>query len=83
MGKVSKVWVVLIVTKPLKQGKMLSLSGGDKVLVMFRYERLPNFYYVCGRLDHQELEYDQVVLVKKGGKKIQCEYGNWMKAEGS
>ena len=69
------------VTKPLKRGKMLSLAEGGKVLAMFRYERLPDFCYVCGCLDHQELDCDKVIQSKKRGRKIQREYGNWMKAE--
>ena len=53
------------------------------MLARFKYERLPNFCYVCGRLDHQELDCDEVVRSKKGGRKIQREYGNWLKANGT
>ena len=50
-GKFLKIRVALNITKPLKRGKMLSLSGGGKVLARFKYERLSDFCYVCGRLD--------------------------------
>ena len=63
------------------RGKMLSLVEGGKVLAMFRYERLPDFCYVCGCLDHQELDCDMVIQSKKRGRKIQREYGSWLKAE--
>ena len=55
-GKHLTVKVSINTSKPLKRGKMISVEGGGRVLAMFRYERLPDFCYVCGRLDHQELE---------------------------
>ena len=60
---------------------MLFLAEDDKVLTIFRYERLPDFYYVCGCLDHQELDCDKVIQSKKRGGKIQLEYDNWLKVE--
>ena len=46
------VRVSINVMKPLKRGKMILVERNGKVLAMFRYERLPDFCYVCGRLDH-------------------------------
>ena len=37
---------------------------------------------MCGRLDHNEKDCDEVVRSMKTGKKIQKEYGPWMRAEG-
>ena len=60
---------------------MLSILRGSKVLAMFRYEHLPDFCCVCGRLDHLEQDCDAVVHLKKEGKKAQREYGSWLRAE--
>ena len=37
---------------------------------------------MCGRIDHNEKDCDEVIRSKKAGKKIQKEYGPWMRAEG-
>ena len=55
---------------------------GKKTLVAFRYERLPDFCYVCGKLNHQEHECEEVIKMKKDGRKIHREYGPWLRAEG-
>ena len=54
------------------------IGRNGKVMAIFKYERLPDFCYVCGRLDHQELECDEVVRIKKTGGKVHREYGPWM-----
>ena len=81
-GRYLKVRVSINTSKSLRRGKMLSVPGGSKVLAMFRYEHLPDFCYVCGRLDHLEQDCDVVVRLKKEGKKAQREYGSWLRAEG-
>ncbi|KAK4415858.1 hypothetical protein Salat_2693200 [Sesamum alatum] len=40
------------VNKPLKRAFKIRTSIGDKPLVHFTYERLPNFCNLCGRLGH-------------------------------
>ena len=70
-GKHLTVKVTINVTQPLKRGKVLSVAGQDKVLATFKYERLPDFCYVCGRLDHLEDDCNEVVRLKKEGMKIQ------------
>ena len=82
MGRYLKVRVAINTSKPLKRGKMLFVPRGSKVLAMFRYEHLPDFCYICGRLDHLEQDCDVVVRLKKKGKKAQREYGSWLRAEG-
>ena len=80
-GKHLTVKVNINTSKPLKRGKMISVEGGGRVLVMFRYERLPDFCYVCSKLDHHEHDCDEAVRLKKEGRKVKREYGAWMKAE--
>ncbi|XVF49266.1 hypothetical protein PTKIN_Ptkin03bG0254800 [Pterospermum kingtungense] len=53
-GKFLLVRVLLNVNEPLKYGKCLAFSRGLKVPVLFRYERLPDYCYLCGPLTYHE-----------------------------
>ncbi|GLT98767.1 hypothetical protein SLE2022_162500 [Rubroshorea leprosula] len=46
-----RVRVDIDTRKPLRRGMKLSLKDGP-IWVSFRYERLQNFCYCCGKLDH-------------------------------
>ncbi|GLU21288.1 hypothetical protein SLE2022_374340 [Rubroshorea leprosula] len=48
-----RVRVTVDARKPLRRGMKLTLKEGP-IWVLFRYERLPNLYYCCGKLDHVE-----------------------------
>ncbi|GAB2214963.1 hypothetical protein Drorol1_Dr00019332 [Drosera rotundifolia] len=55
IGRYLRIRVELDVTKPLRRGAVLKF--GDKGIedwFPFQYERLPNFCYICGRLEHVE-----------------------------
>lgn len=45
-----RVRVAVDVTKPLCRGRKIALSDGSDSWVSFRYERLPNLCYWCGKL---------------------------------
>ena len=49
-----RVRVTIDLNLPLCRGRLVSLANGDKVWVYFKYERLPNICYWCGRLDHDD-----------------------------
>ncbi|KAL0409418.1 UNVERIFIED_CONTAM: hypothetical protein Sradi_1876200 [Sesamum radiatum] len=61
-GAVLRIGVSIDVTWPLKRVMKLRGALGDEQLVHFQYERLPNFCYLCKRLDHLlkscDLEYE-------------------------
>lgn len=42
----------------------------------FRYERLPTFCYVCGKIRHDEKH----CSVKQDGQEVDRQYGEWLKA---
>ncbi|XVF86575.1 hypothetical protein PTKIN_Ptkin18bG0053000 [Pterospermum kingtungense] len=46
-------------------GKYLRCPNGQKALALFKYERLPDFCYLCGRLDHQEQDCSYQVLTRQ------------------
>ncbi|XWS10674.1 hypothetical protein CRYUN_Cryun38cG0017700 [Craigia yunnanensis] len=51
-GRYLCVRIVIDIRKLLKRGRKIVVPGGGNELVIFKYEKLPNFYYVCCRLDH-------------------------------
>ena len=51
-----RVRVAIDVTKPLCRGCKIALNGGSDSWVSFRYERLPNLCYWCGKLTHIDRE---------------------------
>ena len=53
-GRFMRVRVTIDLNLPLCRGRLVSLANGDKVWVYFKYERLPNICYWCGRLDHDD-----------------------------
>lgn len=46
--------VRLDVCLPLKKGKVIILPGGVSTMVTFKFEKLPNFCFICGLLEHVE-----------------------------
>ena len=44
------------ITKKLLRGKKITIENDEQYWVYFKYERLPNFYYICGKLGHGEKE---------------------------
>ncbi|KAG8372542.1 hypothetical protein BUALT_Bualt12G0076900 [Buddleja alternifolia] len=51
-GSVLHIRVALNIKNPLKRALKLHTGMGKEFLVLFTYERLPNFCYLCGRVDH-------------------------------
>nr|GMD01183.1 uncharacterized protein LOC109173053 [Ipomoea batatas] len=49
-----RIRVRINITKPLASGMRIRRNGGDWSWVSFRYERLPNFCFICGLIGHTE-----------------------------
>ncbi|XWS77205.1 hypothetical protein CRYUN_Cryun01aG0241600 [Craigia yunnanensis] len=79
-GKWLRVRVNINVHRPLKRGKLISLDEGKKLLTWFKYERLPDFCYICGIIDHQELDCKVAISIQKDHKKLHWEFGPWLRA---
>ncbi|XVF12342.1 hypothetical protein REPUB_Repub08aG0108400 [Reevesia pubescens] len=80
-GKFVRVRVRLNVHKPLQMVGRISLDRGNDLFVSFRFEKLPDFCYVCGHLDHQESECDIAFNMNKMVGGVSREYGAWLRAE--
>ncbi|XVF20686.1 hypothetical protein REPUB_Repub12eG0023400 [Reevesia pubescens] len=69
-----RVRVNLNISKALLRGSRINIEGGSKALVLYKYENLPDFCYVCGKLTHQENDCDVAANMNKRTGKIQRNY---------
>lgn len=49
-----RIRVRINITKPLASGMRIRRNGGDWSWISFRYERLPNFCFICSLIGHTE-----------------------------
>ena len=49
-----RVRVSIDITLPLCRGRVITMENGEKHWVNFKYERLPNFCFWCGHLNHSD-----------------------------
>ena len=76
-----RVRVAMNITKPLPRCCKLRSEGKHIGWALLKFERLPNFCYWCGRVDH--VEKDCKIWLKnreKCGREDQ-QFGDWMRAE--
>lgn len=52
-GRCLRVRVLINVTKHLVRGTRIEFNGVESI-VAFRYKKLCDFYFVCGKLNHVE-----------------------------
>ena len=51
-GNFMRIRVEMDVSLPLCCGQVVSMEKGKKSWINFKYERLPNICYWCGKMDH-------------------------------
>lgn len=59
MGRFLRVKVKVDLRKPLKRGTILKYQE-KRLKVLFKYERLQTFYFVCGRIGHQLKDCEEI-----------------------
>ncbi|XP_075651925.1 uncharacterized protein At4g02000-like [Castanea sativa] len=65
-----RIKVNVDITKPLCRGRRIALASGKEGWVSFKYERLPNICYWCGRLTHSDREC-QMWVKSRGTLKVE------------
>jgi hypothetical protein len=76
-----RVRVRLDITKPLCRGRKVQLGKGKLGWLTFKYERLPNFCYVCGLLTHGEKDCGMRMKTRGDDPHAPPQYGPWLRAE--
>lgn len=67
----------LPIDKPLRRGENIVNSEGDNYWVTFKYERFPNFCFLCGILGHE-----WNCFSSPSNTKAHRQYGDWLRANG-
>ena len=80
-GRCLRVRIKINVTKKLVRGKKIKFGDNDHRWVFFKYERLPNFCYICGKLGHGEKECKEGVSPRGSGSEGAYQYGAWLRGE--
>ena len=75
-AKFMRIRVDIPIDKPLRRGANVVNSNGDKFWVTFKYERLPNFCFLCGILGHDEKHCSDFQGKAEGHR----QYGDWLHA---
>ncbi|GKV01179.1 hypothetical protein SLEP1_g13756 [Rubroshorea leprosula] len=79
--KAIRVRINLDVNHPLRRFKTSQISITKRKKLRIKYERLPEFCFVCGCLGHLDHSCEITNSMKDGGGKIVCRYGSWLKVE--
>ncbi|KAL5834742.1 hypothetical protein ACOSQ3_014337 [Xanthoceras sorbifolium] len=80
-GKFMRVKVGIDITKPLKKGLRVWLSEFNMmVIVLLRYERLPDFCYACGMIGHTILECMDKNAKLAAMESSSLKFGIWLRA---
>lgn len=73
------VRVDLPIDKYLRKGGNVVSLDGEKFWVNFKYERLPTFCFLYGKLGHDDIH----CLAFLNWQNTQKQYGEWLKAGGA
>lgn len=68
--------IVVDVRQPLKEEVKLKARGGEHCRVRVKYERIPLFCYICGKLGHDDKDCDEHRWDNSPVKR----YGDWLRA---
>ncbi|XP_058733973.1 uncharacterized protein LOC131605657 [Vicia villosa] len=82
-GRFLRIKVTIDLKNPLKRGTVVKFKEKDK-RVHFKYERLPTFCFMCGRLGHQLKDCESLEeLTEEGFEELDeqdLSYGQWLRA---
>jgi hypothetical protein len=79
-GHCLRIRVVIDLRNPLERGRAIHLNGKSH-WVTFKYEKLPMFYFTCGRLLHGDLGCPERKLSRQQGDVEAKPWGVWLRAD--
>lgn len=80
-GRCLRVRVLLNVTKSLTRGTKIDFNGTTSV-VIFWYEKLCDFCFICGKLDHLDRDCPSLFANEVNVVRGKRQYEAWLRAEG-
>lgn len=80
-GRCLRVRVLINVTKPLARGTKVNFDGYSSV-VIFCYEKLSDFCYICGTLDHVERDCPISFTNNFNSSRELRQFEPWLRADG-
>lgn len=80
-GNCLRVRMRINVTRHLVHGRKITIEGGKSKWVNFKYERLPNFCYKCGFLNHALKDCTEGQDQSQPTEDNQLQYGAWLRGE--
>ena len=78
-----RVKVAIPISKPIRRGRFIARSEGERTWVTYKYERLPIFCHFCGLLGHDVRHCAGYFAASKKGEEVLCQYGDWLKSMGT
>uniref|UniRef100_A0A803KPE0 Zinc knuckle CX2CX4HX4C domain-containing protein n=1 Tax=Chenopodium quinoa TaxID=63459 RepID=A0A803KPE0_CHEQI len=79
-GECMRIKVLVDINKPFRSGLFLASGQNQSRWIDLKYERLADFCFFCGRLDHTEKECQYKEQAKEGDTKMAYQYGPWLRA---
>ena len=80
-GNFIRVKVAVNINLPLCRGRLVTLNDEKQVWISFKYERLPNLCYWCGRLTHDDRDCELWIESEGSLKSEQREFGPSLRAQ--
>lgn len=80
LGSYLRIRVSLDVSVPLCRGRKVRLGEYGLKWVEFRYERLPIFCYMCGKIDHDERDCLMWIRSNDTPRPDEKQFGPWLRA---
>ncbi|XP_057443820.1 uncharacterized protein LOC130735972 [Lotus japonicus] len=80
VGLFLRLRVTVDLTKALMRGTVLVWQGKE-LRVLFRYERLPVFCFVCGKIGHQMKDCEVSEVVDEDSDSSYLPYGPWLRVQ--
>ncbi|KAK3421038.1 hypothetical protein EUGRSUZ_G01744, partial [Eucalyptus grandis] len=79
--KVGRARVKLNMEIPLKTGVLVNFDS-KRLWVEFKYERLPNYCYSCGKIGHYATNCPEIPYEETGlARNLPGRFGHWLRAE--
>ena len=80
-GGFMRVLVLINISQPLCWGRVICLEDDKELWVSFKYERLPNLCYWCGRLTHDDRDCELWLDSEGTLEETDKWYGPWIRAQ--